>query len=180
MRQNVKKEIKRNSIRTKNKRSYSYYRLKKNSKNHPKYGTSKLEQDFAINFLDKLGIEYVYQYEAKDIKRYYDFYLPKHKILIEVDGGFYHADPRVVDQNKLNAMQKHNKRVDEIKNRWASLNGIPLIRIWEYDIRNNPDMVMKMLKERLYIQDKKIILKENKKKRGKVLDSDKKLKKMIN
>lgn len=169
MQQNIRKKVELNKKKSTNKK---YYKSKKNNKNHPKYGTSKLERDFARDFLDRLGIEYVYQFEVKDIKRYYDFYLPKHKILIEVDGGFYHSDPRVVNPNKLNAMQKHNKRVDEIKNRWASLNGIPLIRIWEYDIRNNPEMVMKMLKERLYIQDKKIILKENKKKRGKVLNKD--------
>lgn len=37
------------------------------------YGTSKLEYDFAHDFLDKLGLKYVYQYEAKDIKRFFDF-----------------------------------------------------------------------------------------------------------
>ena len=30
---------------------------------HPEYGTSKLEERFARNFLDKLGIKYVYQYK---------------------------------------------------------------------------------------------------------------------
>lgn len=30
------------------------------------------------------------------------------------------------------------------------------MRIWEYDIRHNPDKVMKMLKERFYINDEKI------------------------
>ena len=62
-------------------------------------------------------------------------------------------------------MQKHNKRVDELKNKWALLHGIPLIRIWEKDIRENPNKVMKELKERLYIQDKKAILTEKKNKR---------------
>lgn len=42
-------------------------------KNHPKYGTSKLEEDFAHDFLDKLGVDYEYQFEAKDIGRFYDF-----------------------------------------------------------------------------------------------------------
>lgn len=56
---------------------------------HPKYGTSKLEEDFAHNFLDKLGIEYVYQFEAKDIGRYYDFYCKDHNLIIEVDGDYW-------------------------------------------------------------------------------------------
>lgn len=56
---------------------------------HQQYGTSKLEQDFALNFLDKLNVEYDYQYEAKSIKRFYDFYLPKENLLIEVDGDYW-------------------------------------------------------------------------------------------
>jgi len=124
---------------------------------HPKFGTSKLEQDFAEKFLDKLGIEYVWQFEAKDIGRFYDFAIfPKEggMILLEIDGSYYHSDPRVVDENKLSPMQKKNKRVDEHKNEWALMHGIPIMRIWEYDIRNNPSGVMKALKERLYIEDK--------------------------
>ena len=53
------------------------------------YGTSKLEEDFAKNFLDKLGLEYIYQFEAKEIGRFYDFYLKGYNILLEVDGGYW-------------------------------------------------------------------------------------------
>jgi len=132
---------------------------------HQKYGTSKLEEDFAREFLDKLEVKYVYQFEAKDIGRFFDFYLPSHNLIIEVDGGYYHSDPRVVDENQLNPMQKHNKRVDEHKNKWALVHGIPIMRIWEKDIRENPKMVMEELKKRLYIEDKKITIAEKKNKR---------------
>lgn len=130
-----------------------------------KYGTSKLEEDFAKSFLDKLGVKYVYQFEAKDIGRFYDFYLPSHNLIIEVDGGYYHSDPRVVEEGKLNPMQKHNKRVDEYKDKWALAHGIPIMRIWEKDIREAPDKVLKELKERLYIEDKNVTLTEKKNKR---------------
>ena len=40
---------------------------------HRKYGTSQLERDFASEYLDKLGLKYIYQYEAKEIGRFYDF-----------------------------------------------------------------------------------------------------------
>jgi very-short-patch-repair endonuclease len=86
-------------------------------------------------------------------------------LLIEIDGGYYHSDPRVVKEDKLNPMQKHNKRVDEYKDKWALLHGIPLIRIWEKDIRENPKGVMKELKKRLYIEDKRVTLTEKKNKR---------------
>lgn len=140
--------------------------ISKQKKSHPKFGTSKLERDFAKNFLAKLGVRYVYQFEAKDIGRFYDFYLPNSNLLIEIDGSYHHSDPRVVKESEMNPMQKHNKRVDELKDKWALLHSIPLMRIWEYDIRNNPEEVMKQLKERLYIEDKKVELKQSKKKRG--------------
>ena len=56
---------------------------------HPKYGTSKLEEDFAHNFLDKLGVKYTYQFEAKDIGRFFDFYLQDENLIIEVDGDYW-------------------------------------------------------------------------------------------
>lgn len=146
---------------------------KKNIHHHKKYGTSKLETYFAENFLDKLGVKYIYQFEAKSIGRFYDFaiFTPNCNgdvncmILIEIDGGYYHSDPRVVDEEKLNPMQKRNKRVDELKDKWALMNGIPIMRIWEKDIKENPKMVMETLKSRLYIENEKVIIKENKKKR---------------
>lgn len=61
----------------------------KKQRNHPLFGTSKLEKDFAEQFLDKLGLEYIWQFEAKDIGRFYDFYLPSHNLLIEIDGGYW-------------------------------------------------------------------------------------------
>lgn len=62
-------------------------------------------------------------------------------------------------------MQKRNKRVDEHKNEWALMHSIPIIRIWEKDIRENPSGVMKALKERLYIEDKEQEKKSKKNKR---------------
>jgi very-short-patch-repair endonuclease len=119
---------------------------------HPKFGTSKAELDFAKNFLDKLGVRYEWQFEAKQIGRFFDYYLPDYNILLEYDGVFFHADPRVYKEEDLNPMQKRNRRIDEIKDRWALLHGIPLIRIREKDVKENPAGVMKMLKERLHIQ----------------------------
>lgn len=161
-----------------------------NSKTYKKkYGTSKLEIDFAKEFLDKLGIPYIYQYEAKDIKRFYDFGLTCYddvkynyeikdglkcvkqegqffplNLLIEIDGSYYHSDPRVVNEDKITPMHKHNKFVDNLKDKWAALNCIPLLRLWEYDIRNNPKKVKEEIEK--YIKGgmkKRRILEEKKK-----------------
>lgn len=134
-------------------------------KKHPKFGTSKLEDDFAKDFLDKLKIKYTWQFEAKDIGRFFDYYLPDYNLIIEIDGGYYHSDPRLYEEKDLNKMQKRNKKVDEYKNKWALMHGIPILRIWEKDIREDPKGVMKMLKERLGVEKDKIILNENKNKK---------------
>ena len=140
----------------------------KQKRQHPKFGTSKLEQDFAHDFLDRLGVDYVWQYEATDIGRFYDYGVRSPNgglILIEIDGSYHHSDPRLVKEEDMNPMQKRNKRVDEVKNQWALMHGIPLIRIWEKDIRENPQMVMDYLKNRLHIEDTKQSNKNEKNKR---------------
>lgn len=77
------RQISKNTNKTKNKSS------RKPKMEKPLYGTSKLEEDFARDFLDKLGLDYIYQFEAKEIGRYYDFYISSHNILIEIDGGYW-------------------------------------------------------------------------------------------
>lgn len=158
-----------------------------------RYGMSKLEAYFAKNFLDKFGVRYVYEYEAVDIGRFYDFaivaitedsdvvieekngvYSLSQKynnvrpcLIIEVDGSYYHADPRLVDESDMNAMQKKNKVIDEYKDEWCRVHQIPILRVWEYDIMNNPAFVMEQIKvalnrldtsERIKIRRKKKFL----------------------
>lgn len=137
--------------------------IERSKKPHPKYGTSKLEKKFAKEFLEKLGIKYEEQFEAKDIKRFYDFFLPDYRTLVEVDGSWFHSYGLIYEE--MNPMQKKNARVDEIKNEWAALHGYPLIRIWEHDINENPQKVLDMLRERLGVEEEKLKIKENKKKR---------------
>ena len=145
---------------------------RKAPRSHPKYGTSKLEDDFARDFLDKLGVRYTRQFEAKDIGRFYDFAVmvgddgeSGNILLIEIDGGYYHSDPRVVSEDKMNPMQKHNKYVDGLKDKWALMHGIPIMRIWEKDIREGASKVMKSLKERLYVEHDKAVKDGEKRKR---------------
>ena len=64
----------------------------KEKRKHPEFGTSKLEQDFAKNFLDKLGVNYIWQFEAKEIKRFFDYYIIDSQILIEIDNDNCHSN----------------------------------------------------------------------------------------
>lgn len=137
----------------------------KKKKPHPQYGTSKLEEDFAKQFLDKLGVEYIYQFEAKDIGRFYDFYLPNSNLIIEIDGDYWHGNPNKYDQENLRGHQKRAQRIDEHKTKWALLHGHPIIHIWEEDIRKNPKKVLQELQEKLCLCDKEVKKKNDKKKR---------------
>lgn len=130
---------------------------------HPEYGTSKLEERFAKNFLEKLNVEYIYQFKAESIGRYYDFYIPRFNICIEIDGDYYHSYNLMKEE--MNPMQKHNKRVDAVKDHWAISNGILLLRIWEHDINKHPEKVMQMLKETFCMAEKENNIKNEMKKR---------------
>lgn len=157
-------------------------RKRKAPSEKPQYGTSKLERYFAKEFLDSIGVQYIYQFEAKSIGRFYDFAIvepytgqsliteekdgfvsvsqnnvPLNIVcIIEVDGGFFHGDPRVVGDKGLNRMQQHNQTVDAIKDRWCALNCIPIIRFWELDIKNDPSKVRKVLSQYISAGKRKV------------------------
>ena len=58
-------------------------------------------------------------------------------------------NPKLYEEKDLNKTQKWSKKVDEMKNKWCSRNGVPLIRIWEKDINERPENVLTFLKEKL-------------------------------
>ena len=136
---------------------------KKPRKKHKDYGTSKLEEKFAKEFLDRLGVHYIYQFKAESIGRFYDFYLDEANLIIEVDGDYWHSYGKVYEN--MNPTQKRNLRVDKQKDEWALSHGIPIIRIWEHDINKNPSMVIEMLKEKIGMYRKKFDKEKEKKKR---------------
>lgn len=159
MTQPVKKILKKIDKKVSNKSKQP----KTNRRKHKEYGTSKLEERFAHNFLDALDVRYVYQFKAESIGRYFDFYLPDHNILIEVDGDYWHSYNVLEEQ--MTPTQKRNRRVDEQKNHWALSNCIPLYRVWEHEINKHPEKVKERLKDILGKSRKQKIIDENKKKR---------------
>jgi DNA mismatch endonuclease Vsr len=115
----------------------------KTDQNH----TSKLEKTFA-NILDLLDIKYKTFFYAKDIKAFYDFYIPEYNTIIEVDGDFWHCNPIKFPEPQYES-QKKNLIRDKEKNEWAINNGYKIIRIWENDINNNIQQVKQILSETL-------------------------------
>lgn len=77
----------------------------------------------------------------------YDFCIPEHKILIEVDGDYYHGNPDKYDKEDLNHLQKKIKRNDIEKNIMASGHNYKLLRFWECDINEDIDKVKAIIME---------------------------------
>ena len=149
IRKQVKGIVKKERVKIDRTKASKIRYMREKAKNGQEYGTSKLEEKFAKQFLDKLGINYVYQYKAESIGRYYDFRIcPElHGPIIEVQGGYWHADPRLYEGKKLDKTQQRDLKIDEIKRKYCERNGIKLIYVWEKDINETPNKVMEYLKD---------------------------------
>lgn len=124
-------------------------------KDGKRFGVSKLEDKFAKEFLDKIGVRYIRQWEMGSTKRFCDFAIIGHNILIEVDGDYFHGYGLLYEN--MDAIQKKNNKVDRYKNQWALENGFKMIRIWEHEIKNEPMKVMRRLRKLFGIPEKKVI-----------------------
>lgn len=113
--------------------------------------TSKLEKYFEEVLLQefklKSGIDYYPQFYVRDIKGLFDFKLSGKKILIEIDGDFWHCNPNTKFKIPKYAAQFSNLKKDKIKKEWCKENNYTLIRFWESDIKNNLIDVMDRLSQ---------------------------------
>lgn len=106
---------------------------------------SKLEYKFEKT-LQEFNIGYSHSYYIPSIKKIYDFYIPEFKILIKVDGDFWHCNPQTHPLPECKT-QTINLKNDKLKNQWAKENGYKLLRFWEHDINNNIKQVKQTLLE---------------------------------
>ena len=99
---------------------------------------TKPEREFA-KLLKELNIKF----EPQKIlgESIYDFYLPDHKMLVEIDGDYYHGNPDKYTKEQLNGMQKKNKRNDKDKDWQAKGLGYKIERVWEHDINKEYSLV---------------------------------------
>ena len=92
--------------------------------------------------LARLGIAAKPQHGLRDAKgsRYVaciDFYLPDRGIALEVNGTYWHADPRFYDPTRLNATQKRTQERYLRKREQLKAAGLQLVEVWEADIDHN-------------------------------------------
>jgi G:T-mismatch repair DNA endonuclease (very short patch repair protein) len=97
---------------------------------NPGRSYNKLEAKFA-KLLDAAGIEYRWQFPLGPYV--YDFLLPD-RLLVEVHGTYWHADPRCYEGKTLTPGQRRNRLHDVDKKFFAAGRGYRLKVVWEADL----------------------------------------------
>lgn len=81
--------------------------------------------------LDAAGVEYRWQFPLGHY--IYDFLLPN-RLLVEVHGTYWHADPRSYDGKTLTPDQRRNRLHDLDKKLSAASHRYRLTVVWEADL----------------------------------------------
>lgn len=96
------------------------------------------------NFLNNKSIKY----EEETILSCwsFDFYLQDYDVYIEIDGDYFHSNPKIYPYGPKTKTQKVNKYRDDKKNKFCEENSIRLVRIWESEILGDVKCVEKKLR----------------------------------
>ena len=100
---------------------------------------TKPHLEFSL-ILQKLDIEYI---EEKIVDCWsFDFYIPDIGTYIEIDGDYFHSNPKIYPNGPKTKTQKINYYRDCKKNDYCIKNNIKLIRFWESDVLNNGEEII--------------------------------------
>jgi DNA mismatch endonuclease, patch repair protein len=89
-----------------------------------------------------------------------DFYLPEGNIALFVDGGVWHADPRLFDATdilffRFKTSRKEPLTAEEVwrkdrtHNNYLKLKGYTVVRFWEKEIKGDIDRCIEIIKKRI-------------------------------
>lgn len=109
-------------------------------------------EEFIMKVLDSLNIKYLYN---KPLGPYTpDFQICNTKIIIEVQGDYFHCNPYVYKNGPKDEIQIKHVLRDYYKKCYFLSSGYTILEIWEKDINENPEEVIKRIKEKLPFKDK--------------------------
>jgi hypothetical protein len=123
---------------------------------HRESGPEKSIREILVSINIPFHQEYRLSHRNK-IKSY-DFCLYEYKmgieqlqwrLLLEVHGDYFHSldfFEGIKKRHKLNKLQKKNLRNDILKRKISKINNIPIIYIWENEIKNNIEAVKQKIK----------------------------------
>ncbi len=75
----------------------------------------------------------------------FDFYIPDKELYIEVDGDYFHSNPKIYPSGPKTSTQKRNATRDIKKNLFCKSNNMSLIRFWESEIIGDIECVQQKL-----------------------------------
>mgnify|MGYP003335209607 CR=1 FL=1 len=100
-------------------------------------------------FLNQLNVIYESNYIKDGFA--FDIYIPKHNLIIECQGDYWHMNPVVYKDKKPDNIQKKNIARDLKKIKYLSKNNYRYLYLWEYDIRRNFELIKESIKQELCI-----------------------------
>jgi len=110
-------------------------------------------QNIINNLLKELNISYK---NEKIFGNYaVDNYLIKYNLIIECQGGYWHADNRIYDEIKYDRQLRSIRRDKSKKNFFKNNYNINILFLWEIDIKNNINLCKELIKE--YIENNGIL-----------------------
>lgn len=98
-------------------------------------------------FLSDLKLDYIEEYYFGVYS--WDFYIPSHKLFIEVDGDYFHSNPKFFKDGPKSPTQIVNHYRDLRKDSFAKENKIKLLRFWEDDILNIGNYIKEIIRTNL-------------------------------
>jgi very-short-patch-repair endonuclease len=104
-----------------------------------------------IDYLKEINVNFTRQYKIGIVRKFYDFYFPDHKLIIEVDG------PQHFQQVSNWGNPEETLENDIKKMKTALVNGISVIRIYQPDIWSDKIDWKKFIKENLYMRTVPIV-----------------------
>ncbi len=89
------------------------------------------------NFLKKLGVEFFTHFYIKEIEHKYrcDIFIPSIKLIIECDGDYWHANPKIYSEEILNERQRWKRSLDNVRTKELLEKGFKVLRLWEFEIK---------------------------------------------
>lgn len=78
-----------------------------------------------------------------------DFLVPSRQLIIQTDGDYWHGNPAVYTKDFLTPRQRKRRELDRLCDRQAGALGFQILRLWEADIKSNPQHCEQIITEKI-------------------------------
>lgn len=110
----------------------------KNKLNIPRYSGKRTSIEKYV-FDSLTSLKYEFEEQMNFSKWRADFYIKSLNLIIEVNGDYWHGNPKIYNSENINKTQLFNCNRDKIKYEYLKSIGIKLCVLWESDIKQNVD-----------------------------------------